>query len=259
MLRYFSVFTLLVPALFLPISNAQAQTSIREQAVTEIQSLPASSSKQSAITGALSPEQTATMLQLEDPFEAPRLRDFEWGFGVYLSNYKPQGTVEVSGIGSQNLGSMSQTLMPSLSLGALYGLTESFLGAFELGLETEAGFSSQESNIQTANGTSLGGRLNSTLLDGRALLRWGQEFKSKLHGRIGLGIGRYTLTQTSDSSLARWSRDGGLNTLLLGLDFKLSKKWLAQANYRSFSTRGNYPAGLEAPASRFELGAQVVW
>ena len=272
MLRFFSALTILALLTFQ--ANAQtsktkaakdvapapvAETSMRDQANTEIQTLPASTTKQLATTGALSPEQTATMLQLEDPFEAPRLREFQWGFGLHLSNYKPQGSVEVSGLGTQNLGSMGSTYMPSLSLGTLYGLNESGMGAIELGLEAEAGFASQNSNVVSTNGTNMSGRLNTTLLDLRALVRWGVGFKSPLHIRAGMGAGRYTVTQTSDNSLGRWTRNGNVNTLLLGLDYKLSKRWVAQVNYRAYGKRGSLPDGLETPASGIDLGAQVIW
>lgn len=239
----------------------ESNISVRDAAETEIKTPPASSTRSqgTATTGALSPEQTATMLQLQDPFEAPRLRDFEWGFGVFLSSQKPQGTVEVSGVGTQNLGSLSSNLTPSISLGTLYGLNEGSMGTLELGLEAEAGFYSQKSSITTVTGTQIDGRVNSTLMDGRLLARWGQAWKSKFHVRGGIGMGRYTVTQTSDNSLARWSKDGGLTTYLLGFDYKLGRRWMAQLNYRSFSQRGAFPDGLQTPASFAELGAQVVW
>lgn len=238
----------------------EVTTSFRDQAETAIQTPPASATtKATATTGALSSEQTATMLQLEDPFDPPRLRDFQWSFGAAVSTYKPQGMVEVSGVGSQNLGSSGSSLMPTLSLGTLYGLTDGSAGAFEIGVEASVGFASQKSSLTTTNGTALDGRLNSTLMDGKAILRWGSNFKSKLHGRIGLGIGRYSVTQTSDNSLARWSRDGGLTTYLLGADYKLARKWLAQLNYRSFQKRGNFASDLSVPASHIELGTQVIW
>lgn len=235
------------------------EVSIREQASTEIQTLPASTAKHTSTTGALSREQTATMLILEDPFEAPRLRTFQWGFGIHLTNYKPQGTVEVSGIGNQNLGASNSTYMPSISLGTLYGLNDSSMGAFEIGVELEGGFATQESSVRSGNGTILKGRMNTSLLDARAQVRWGQGFKSPVHVRAGYGVARYTVTQTSDSSLARWTRDGNLTSMLLGLDYKLSRKWVAQVNYRTYGTRGGFPQGLDAPAAGFDLGAQVIW
>ncbi len=261
-----------VLTLGLPLFQAIAQTkssvtkepevnaSFRDQAEVEIKTPPKSATTQAtATTGALAPEQTATMLQLEDPFDPPRLRDFQWNFGIALSPYKPQGTVEVSGVGSQNLGSTGSSLMPSLSLGTLYGLTDGSMGAFEIGAEFQVGFASQKSSLTTQIGTAIDGRLNSTLFDGRAVIRWGSDFKSKLHGRIGVGVGRYSVTQTSDNSLARWSRDGGLSTFLLGADYKMSRKWLAQVNYRSFGKRGNFSSDLTVPASHIELGTQVIW
>lgn len=240
---------------------SQIPLSIRDTAEIEIKTPPASAShpKFQATTGALSTEQTATMLQLEDPFEAPRLRDFEWGFGFFVSSQKPQGMVEVSGVGTQDLSSLKSSMTPSFSLGTLYGLTEGQAGTFEIGGEAEFGFASQESTLKTASGSQIDGRVNSSLIDGRLLVRWGSGWKSKFHGRLGMGIGRYTVTQTSDNSLGRWSKEGSLNTYLIGVDYKLGKKWLAQVNYRDFGNRGAFPEGLQVPPAFVELGAQIVW
>lgn len=235
-------------------------SSLKEQAETAVQETPLIQKglKKTETSASLSADASASLLKLEDPFEAPRLREFEWSFGFHLTQFQPQGKVELSDVGTQNLSTFKTTVMPSISLGTLYGFSESSAGTFEFGVEFEGGLASQTTQFTSETGSLIDGRLNSSILDSRAILRWGQNWKSPFHAKAGMGFGTYNANHVSDRTLASWSKSMGLTTYIMGLDYKLSDDWLAAINYRDFAKRsgGN---DLPAPKAHLELGTQILW
>ncbi|PIS10215.1 MAG: hypothetical protein COT73_10525 [Bdellovibrio sp. CG10_big_fil_rev_8_21_14_0_10_47_8] len=257
------VFILLAASFFVVRVMAQSTsasvTPMRDRAQQELKNTPSSETKASDVSGALSHEKSEGILRLEDPFEKIPLRNFQWGLGVHLQPYQPRGRITNESFSSQELETTGSTLMPSISLGALYGLAQTDIGFFQGGLEGEVGFMSQKNTVTTITNKSVDGQLNSSLTEARALVRWGKHWTSRWHGRLGAGVGKLSITQSSDNSLARWSKDTTFNSYLVGVDYQLNRSWLAQMNYRTYQKGLGSGDSIQVPTSQLDFGAQVVW
>lgn len=197
------------------------------------------------------------ILRLKDEYHSLKARQLIMTFGVQLQSYKPAGSSDATGTGSSyNLAEVGSTVLPSISLGTLYNLASNRSGDWQLGLEGEAGYISQKTDVATSTG-SISARLNTTLLDLHPLIRWSPR-NSKFHLFTGYGWGHATVTQSSSSSVGQWSKSGNTNTWLLGADYAMNEKWLVQLASKSV-TISKADDGFDLPSNQVELGAKVLW
>ncbi len=241
--------------------SAQAQSlSLSQQAQAELNSSRKTDShtKQVYSPDYLSAEQTSLILKLEDPLQKIQLREFQWSFGFALQSYQPKGQISINSNTEEDLQKTNSTVMPSLMLGSLYNAVENPTLALQFGPEIEVGYTSQSVQIGQQSG-EISANLHSLMSEVRFLNRIGKTFDSKFHGRIGLGLGRLSLTQASSNSLGRWSRNGDYVSFLLGGDYQITRQWAALANYKVIQSRQNWPSELAKPDNQLELGAQVLW
>ena len=242
---------------------ATTQVDLIQQAQSELSRplTPASSKKNAVPVTTISAKQTELILKLEDDYQDPKVREFLWSFGVFLQEHRPEGTRSLA-TGDENIGDSGSTFLPTVAMGALYNLSngreDSVGGAWQVGLEGEAGFTSQKIAIQTA-GQSFDARLNTMLTELRVLARWGLTLKSKFHARLGAGQGRLNYTQSSDNSLMRWSENGQYHSFLLGLDYGLTRRWTALVQAKTISAQSSWPTSIDAPSTQLEIGAQILW
>lgn len=243
-------------------------TALQELTPTTAATLPATNQKSASKASSakatpsisVAPGSNSLIFNVEDPYHEPRVRNFRWDFGVLLQNYVPRGQVETSTV-TENLAGIRSTVMPSISMGALYRLnTENLnLGAFELGAQAQVGYATQPVSLHNLSGNETQGQLNSLMTEIRSDLRWSQSLESKWHGKLGLGMGRLNLTQTSDNSSARWSRTGSYNAVVLGLNYDLNHRWSVMGQQKFMSAKSDWPGEVELASSQFELGTEVLW
>jgi hypothetical protein len=254
-------FWLLMAALLLApiLADAQNQSSVRLLAESEVlkpAGQPASKAKHS--TGALSADQSASILRLSDEYQPPKARNFQWTFGFAASQHQTKGNVNIPGVANQNLNEAKKSTMPAVSVGSLYTFKNNTFGTWQVGLEGAFGLTSQNTSVQTV-GPLVDARLNSSFVDAHTLLRWGPAQSSRWHLAAGLGYGRYTVNQTSNESLVRWSKSADYRSTLAAVDFQVSEDWVIEARNRWQSPIGNSNPELLIPNSTLELGAKVIW
>lgn len=199
-------------------------------------------------------------LTLDDPFEPLTMRTFVWNFGFQLQSYQPQG---VANLGDQatryNLSEAGSTVLPSFSLGTLYNVGHSpTFGKFQLGLNGQAGYISQNIKAVTSNNVAIDAKLNTTQLEAKASLRWSYKPTSQLHVLAQAGIGQLNVSQSSENSMARWNQSATYQVSGLGLEYNLNNEWLAQANYNQKSMRDEN-SELDIQNNNIELGAKILW
>jgi hypothetical protein len=256
-----NMFWLLMVALLLAplLADAQNENSMRLLAETEVVKVSTqNTSKIAPTTGALSQEQSASILKLKDGYQPPKARNFQWTLGFRAGQFQPQGTVVIPGVSEQSLGDGKASVMPSVSLGSLYSFSSGRFGNWQWGLEGSMGLASQNVNVQTA-GPVVGARINSSFVDGQTLIRWGLEQDSRWHISGGIGYGRLTMNQTSDESLVRWSKSADYRSVVAAADYRLTENWQVEARNRWQRPIGNSKSELVIPGSSFELGAKVIW
>lgn len=197
------------------------------------------------------------ILRLKDEYHSLKARSVIMTFGVQMQSYKPTGTSDGTNTGSTySLSDVGATVLPSVSLGALYNMADNRSGQWQLGLEGEAGYTSQKATVATATG-SLSARLNTTIFDLHPMVRWAPH-NSKFHLFTGYGWGHATLTQSSSDSVGQWSKSGNTTNWLLGADYAMSEKWLLQLMSKSISV-SKADEGFNLPSNQLELGAKVLW
>lgn len=234
---------------------------LSEQAQSELARPTPPPSKGAAQTPA-APATTAgeLVLKLEDDYQEPKARDFLWTFGFFLQQHSPSGQASMNN-SSENLSDSGTTLLPTISVGSLYNINDgidSAVGAWQVGIEGEVGFTSQKISVQAGN-QEIEARLNTTLAEIRALARWGAHLQSRWHARLGFGRGQLNYTQSSDNSLARWSETGDYQAFLVGADYQFNPRWAVLAQAKTISALNNWPSSIDVPSTQLELGAQVLW
>src|SRR6185312_1774707 len=214
-------------------------------------------SEKTASDAALSPDGASSgILRLQDDFHSLKARQFLMTFGVQMQSYRPQGQSDNSTGSSYSLSDVGSTVLPSVSLGTLYNITQNRSGQWQAGLEGEIGYISQKASVATASGT-MDARLNSTLMEIRPLIRWAPRH-SKFHVFTGYGLGHASVTQSSASTVGQWTKSGNTTDWLLGADYALNEKWLLQLASKNI-TVSRADDGFDLPSNQVELGAKVLW
>lgn len=197
-------------------------------------------------------------LKLADPFEPLTMRTFVWTFGFQAQSYQPQGRARLADQTGYALSQAGSTVLPSVSLGTLYNLGRSQAGHFQLGLNGQLGYTSQNIKAETSNNVALDARLSTTQLEGKILLRWALRAESKLHLLAHGGIGQLAVSQSSNNSVARWSESAIYQTSGLGLEYNLNDAWLTHLTYNHKSINESETT-LDIQNNNLELGAKVIW
>ena len=197
------------------------------------------------------------ILRLQDDFHSLKARSFLMTFGIQMQSYRPQGQSDGSTTGSAYaLSDVGATVLPSVSLGTLYNITQNRSGEWQVGLEAEAGYTSQKASVATSSG-SMNARLNTTLMEIRPLIRWAPRH-SQFHLFTGYGYGRASVTQSSSSTVGQWTKSGATTDWLLGADYAMNEKWLVQLASKTM-TVSKASDGFDVPSQQIELGAKVLW
>jgi hypothetical protein len=230
------------------------QTATQEIAAPANASLPPSKTASDAALPA--DGSSSGILRLQDDFHSLKARQFLMIFGVQLQSYRPQGQSDTLTSSSYSLSSAGSTVLPSLSLGTLYRLAENRSGRWQLGLEAEAGYTSQKTVVPVASG-SVNARLNTTLLEIHPLLRWAPG-SSHWHLFAGYGMGHATVTQSGTNSLSQWSKSGNTADWFAGTDYAFDEKWLVHLTAKQMQI-SKADAGFDLPSNQVELGAKVLW
>jgi hypothetical protein len=225
---------------------ASQPISVREMAEREAQGRPEKSVNTiTPTTAALSSDGASSSLQLKDGFVPISTRKFLWTFGFSVTSFESYGKESLSNQVVQDLGREERTSLYSVNFGYLSDPQETQ----QFGLEAELGTGYQRVALTGLESTTTEARLNTILSEVRGLTRWGESTNARWHYRVGVGAGRLQQTQTSAFSQAGFSRENYYASALGGIDYRLSKTWIANFNYRLLSF----------PTSQFGLGVQTLW
>jgi opacity protein-like surface antigen len=197
-------------------------------------------------------------LVLEDPYEPITMRTFVWSFGFQLQDYQPLGRATLAENTSYNLSQAGNTYLPSVSLGSLYNLGNSRAGHFQMGLNGQLGYTSQNLKAYTSNNTLLDTRLSTTQMEAKLQLRWALQAESKLHVLAQAGLGQLNVSQSSDNSVARWSESAVYQISGLGLEYNVGPEWLAHLTYNQKSIQDK-SSNLDIQGNNTEVGAKLLW
>lgn len=226
--------------------RAEQESKITDQkAITQTEAIPEAQISSGALV-------------LADPYEPITMRTFVWSFGFQLQDYQPLGTATLAENTSYSLSQAGKTYLPSVSLGSLYNLGSSRAGHFQLGLNGQLGYTSQNIKTSTSNNTQLDARLSSTQMEAKLQLRWALRAESKLHVLAQGGLGQLNVSQNSDNSVARWSESAVYQVSGLGLEYNFGPEWLAHLTYNQKSIQDK-TSSLEIQGSNTEVGAKVLW
>lgn len=234
----------------------ETNQTLRELAQKNLLENPSSNSSQNFSSG-LSQAQAQGLLQLEDPFEGENARNFLWMFGVSFRQYKPEGQAQLSTGVSYDISDAGSTVLPSLSLGSLYNVGQGKAGAWQVGINGELSYIQQKISLNT-DITQLDGRLNTAMIEGQLITRWGPNLSSPWRIHAGYGRGHATLTQSSSSSVGQWSKSGQFQSWLIGADYAVSKKTIVGIQSRTLAVL-NGSSGFSLPKNHLEGGVKVLW
>ncbi len=175
--------------------------------------------------------------------------------GLRLETYQPLGQAVFSDQSTTSLGSTGQTLLPTLSYGVLS--KSSSLGEFQTtyGLEVTGAFTSQEINLVSGSLLTMSGKLQTSLLSVKPMMRFHWRAKQKIFTRISAEAGLEQLNFNSDSS-GSFSRSSGFVGYGMGLEWDPFERYGFILDYYSrIGTSANQNDWSPA-ASSYQLGAQ---
>ena len=201
------------------------------------------------------------ILHLKDDSVSLNERSDLFSLGFALAPYRPKGQVNSSSLGKYDISRAGATLIPTVSMGYLTQLTNNSWGLFHGGLEASFGYSRQLIDIVTPGQATVDASLNTTNLEGLALIRWTRSTLSKWFAHTGLGIGQRNLVQTSNQSIGQWSENLSYSAAVLGAAYQLNQNTFAELRLASRRRVGSSDstAEIEVESTNYSIGAKILW
>lgn len=162
-----------------------------------------------------------SMLRLEDRYQTPRWRNYDFRADLTLETLRISGDAPNRNLGVYNVDRAGDVPLATLRFGFLAPVMQSRLSA---GLAAFGGYGLQQYDQQTPNGASVKSRLNAVTYGASAQARWG--WTSKLFSELSYEQGQFNWRQSSpDTTLAQWSEDAKSDAARLGLGYNFAQNW----------------------------------
>ena len=203
-------------------------------------------------------QQESGVIQLSDDYNLGKEKKSSFFTAFKIQQLTHFGKGFVGETSSYSFSEMGSTVRPSLSLGYLsqhYAMTNFTI---RYGVQADVGYSAQETNLPTATGEHVFGRLQYLDLAVRPVLAFPWQSFQKLSTKIYAEYGQAQLAMASRSSLARFSKNISFYGYGIGLDYDFNRNWAMELEYferRPFSIDADWSFA----SANTQLGVQYQW
>lgn len=204
-----------------------------------------------------SPEQT-NYISLNDPYANEQAAESSWVTFLTLENYTPNGEAKIENISAIDLSKAGSIVMPALEINALSQKKSIGDNTWKYGLGFSFSSITQDIDVKTQTGMMIEANLHSTRISLLPIAKFNWSRFPKLWTRATVEYGRLWMAQTSQSSLARWTGSSAYTAYGLGLEYDISKRWSALANY-SEKKGQSADSGVYATSTQIQIGAGIKW
>ena len=222
---------------------------LREQAISE--SATAVEQNNEAL-------QAAGVIRINNNDLNPKVSRNSTSLGIQFENYRPVGTGEIIGVSTYDLQQSGSTILPSLALGTMSPKIDLGEMILSYGLEGTLGYTSQSLNLITPSGVNIDSKLQTLKVSIAPALTYHWQSLEKLETRAQAGLGWMQLTQSSESSLARWTKQSQYWFYSVGVAWNWTSSFATSLMYserKSLENRTDWSVS----AANVQVGAEVKW
>ncbi|MBX2993732.1 MAG: hypothetical protein KF681_02895 [Bdellovibrionaceae bacterium] len=237
----------------LDVAQGEAATSLQPGASKEAEEKAAKKNKK-----ANKPESLPTvsadqisMLRLEDNYETPRARDFDFKVDLSFESFKLKGLVPNANLGNYDAERAGDIPLFALHFGFLYPFTPKF----SAGLSAFGGYGFRQYDLTAPNGSSVNPRLNVVAYGFAAEGRY--QFTKNWFGDLAYENGQMGIRQSSsETTLAQWSENGATTASRLSAGYTFASRWELSGGYlqRKLSS-----SRFDLESSQWSLATGVKW